>query len=213
MDQPPGPSFKFTAADLKARVREIIVFLPQFLRRPVEGMKRVPSWDWPTALILEAGLAATTSVLRGFVDRSVYEIFGGLFVGPVRGIVISFILAGIFYYSCLFLLKTELEFRKIFVVVVLALVPSQILEILSPLAHPVTVIGVILSALLLIVGLVENFMLDKKKITQIVGTLAGAIILIWLYGAVMEATTNRIRVQDYTPESLDQIHRELEQNK
>lgn len=206
----PPKNVEINWEDLKARAKEVIFFLPQFLKNPIEGMKRVPSWDWPTVIILEVLLTTVTSVLGGIVARHILAILGGLIVGPIMGLVLSFIIAGILYYCSLFILKTELEFRKVFVVVVLAKVPSQILGILSPLARPIVLVCIIFSALLLIVGMVENFMLDKKKVTQIVGTIAGLLIVYWIFGTIMDATTNHIKVQDYTPESLDQIHKELE---
>jgi hypothetical protein len=209
MDQIPNKINRLNWQDIKSRAREIILFLPHFLKNPINGMKRVPSWDWPTVLILEILITAATSVLGGILAHHWLAILGGVIFGPIMGLVISFILSGVLYYACLFILRTELEYRKIFTVVVLAKVPSQILSILSPIAKPITLFCLVVTALLLIVGLVENFMLDKKKVTQIVGFIAGFVILAWIYSTVLEATNSHIKVQDYTPESLDQIHKEL----
>ena len=209
MSETPEKPDTFTWQDIKSRAREVLLFLPLFLKNPVEGMKRAPSWDWPMVLILETIIAAVTSVLGGIVARHWFAVIGGIILGPISGLVISFILAGVLYYACLFVMKTELEFRKIFVIVVMAQVPSQILAILAPIARPITLICFILTSVLLVVGLVENFMLDKKKVSQIVGAIAGFVILIWMYATIVEATSTHIKVQDYTPESLDQIHKEL----
>jgi hypothetical protein len=54
-------------------------------------------------------------------------------------------------------------------------------------------------------------MLEKKKTVQIVGALALIAVLMWAYTTIEEVTTKNIKVQDYTPESLDQIHKELNQ--
>ena len=207
---PESPTEGLSWQDIKSRIREVSTYLPYFLKNPIEGMKRVPSWDWPTVLILEILIAAATSVLAGVVAKHWLSVLSGVILGPLMGLIISFILSGVLFYACLFVLKTELEFRKIFVVVVLAKVPSQILAILAPIARPITLVCFILTALLLVVGLVENFMLDRKKVSQIIGTIAGIVVLGWIYVTIMEATSTHIKVQDYTPESLDQIHKEID---
>ncbi len=211
--QTPRWAFNLSAEDLKARLKEVIFFLPSFLKHPFESMKSVPSWDWPAVIMLEVVLAGGSSVLGGIVSRNFLSVIGGVIIGPVRGLAVTFILAGFFYYTCLFWLKTELEFRKLFIVAVMALIPSEILEIISPLARPVnfiSLLGIVISAGLLVTGLVENFLLDKKKVFQMVGAASGFVILIWFYGIIMDITSNHIKVQDYTPASLDQIHKELE---
>ena len=210
MNQVPNtPESGLNWQDVKSRFREILLFLPMYLKNPLEGMKHVPSWDWPTVLILEILLTAVTSVLGGILAHHWLALLGGILLGPIMGLAITFVLSGTLYYACLFIMRTELEFRKVFVVTVLAMVPSQILGVVSVLARPITLICLIVTALLLIVGLVENFMLDKKKVTQIVGSIAAFVILAWLYATVIDATSSRIKVQDYTPETLDQIHKEL----
>jgi hypothetical protein len=212
--QPPKQSVgDLNWQDIKARIREVVFFLPHFMKNPVDGIKRVPSWDWPTVVILEILIGATCGLFGGILARHVLAIFGGLIVGPIMGLIMSFVIAGIFYYSGLFVLKTELEYKKIFTVVVLAQIPAQIIGILAPLSRAVTPFAVLVTALLLTVGFVENFMLDKKRVARIVGSFTGIVLLFWVYAAILDITRNRIKVQDYTPESLDQIHKELSEGK
>ena len=109
-------------------------------------------------------------------------------------------------------MKTELEFKKVFIVVVLSKLPAQFVEVLAPLGRaPIHLISIVLTASFLSIGLVYNFMLEKKKTVQIVGALALIAVLMWAYTTIEEVTTKNIKVQDYTPESLDQIHKELNQ--
>jgi hypothetical protein len=210
---PPKDASIWSWTDIKGRTLEILGFLPDFLKNPVEGIKRVPSWDWPTAILLEILLSIVTGVLAGIVSRSFIGVLFGLIVVPITGVILSFILAGLFYYGCLFIMKTQVEFRKIFIIVVLAKIPSQLLGILSPLINFVTLFSIIVTALLLIVGISENFMLERKKVSQIVGTVAGIAMLVWLYSTVVNVTSNRIKVQEYNNDSLDQIHKELSETK
>lgn len=215
-ERPPNdhrPFFEFTLDDISARLRELLTFLPTFFKNPIEGIKRVPSWDWPTVIILETFVAAITSALGGIVARHFLAVLGGIFVGPIMGLLISFISAGILYYAVLFIMKTELEYKKVFIVVVLAKLPAHFLEILAPFARaPVHFFAIVLTASFLITGLVYNFMLEKKKTFQIVGGLTVIALIMWAYSTVVDVTTKNIKVQDYTPESLDQIHKELNES-
>jgi hypothetical protein len=129
------------------------------------------------------------------------------------GVILSFILAGIFYYACLFVMRTEVEYKRVFVIVVLAKIPSQILGILYPLVNFITLFSIIVTALLLIVGLSENFMLERKKVSQVVGVIAGLAMMVWLYSTIISVTSNRIKIQEITPDSLDQIHKEMGETK
>ncbi len=208
----PLPTHRFDWNDIKIRTREVILFLPRFLKNPYEGIKRVPNWDWWTIILLEILMGAACGILGGIVAHHIVAVLGGLFIGPIMNLIITGILSGILYYACLFILQTELDFKKVFIVVAIAKIPAQILSILAPLSHPINVISllcIIVTAGLLIVGFTGNFFLDKKKMTKIVGTLAGVLVLCWLYSMIMDTTSARIKVQDYTPESLDQIHKEL----
>ncbi len=210
---PRSPRSSWTWADIKGRTKEILKFLPAYLKNPVEGIKRVPSWDWPTVILLEILFSAATGFLTGIVARHFLSVVAGLILAPIMGLILSFIISGVVYYACLFILRTEVEFRRIFVIVVLAKIPSQILGILTPLIKFVTFGSIIVTALLLIVGISENFMLERKKVSQIIGTVAGFALLYFLYTMVLDVTTNRIKVQDYTPDSLSQIHKELNEGK
>ena len=201
--------FKIDLSDLKIRFKEVTTYLPIFLKNPLESIKRVPNWDWWTIILLEIFIGAFCGVLSGVFSRHFLAIFGGLILGPIMNLLLAGILSGVMYYACLFVMKTELEFKKVFTVVVFAGIPAQLLSIISPIAKPITLICIIITCLTLVVGFVENFLLDKKKMTQIMGVIGGILIFCWLYSVLMEATSTRIKVQDYTPESLDQIHREL----
>jgi hypothetical protein len=211
---PPSHDSKFWAwKNIKVRAKEIILFLPEYLRNPVEGIKHAPAWDWSTVLLLEILFSASTGLLTGIVARHFLAIIGGLILSPIVGVILSFIVSGLIHYTCLFLMKTEVEFKKVFIIVVLAKIPSQILGILVPLIKFIPLIGIIVTALLLIIGISDNFMLDRKKVSRIIGTIATITLLFWLYTIIIEVSSNHIKVQDYTPDSLDQIHKELNESK
>lgn len=213
METPGRKFFGLTAEDLKNRLKEIAYFLPKYLRNPIEGIKKVPAWDWQTVVMLAILMSAASSVLSGFVSRSLLSIFFGFIVGPIMGLTINFLVASVIYCACLILLKAELDFRKIFTIIVLSIVPSQVLGILSPVFWPVIFLCIILSAVLLIVGLVENFMLDKRRIIQIVGSMTLVVLLFWSFTVFRDFSIKRSKPLDYTSESLEQIRKELDEGR
>ncbi len=207
MDSPANSYFSWT--EINKRLREIAVYLPTYFRNPVEGIKHVPQWDWPTLLILETTIGILIGVLGGIISGHVFAAFLGLIIGPVMNLLTTSITAGVMYYICLFSFKVELEFRKVFTIVILAALPGQILSTVWTLARPIGLISVVVTTLLLIIGFSENFLLDKKKLSQILGAIAIVVIIFWLMSMIGDISSSHIKVQDFTPESLDQIHKEL----
>src|SRR5205085_439850 len=127
----------------KLRAKEVLTYIPQYLKNPHEGIKRVPSWAWWTIILLEIILGAITGLLSGILSRHMLPILGGLIVGPIMNLIVSAVMSGLMYYACLFLLRTELDFKKVFIVVVSAKIPSQLLSLISPIASPTTLIAII----------------------------------------------------------------------
>jgi len=197
--------------DIKARALEIARYLPSYFRNPIESIRRVPSWDWTTAIILQVLISITCGVLGGLVARSFLSVFvTGVFVRPVMGLIATFLWTTIFYYAFIFIEKLQLEYRKIYVIVVLAMIPYFISGIFSPLFKPLEIIGIVASAGMLIRGFTDNFLIERKRVTRIVAALAILVSSAILINYFQDHTSSRYQVPDnYTPESLEQIQKEM----
>lgn len=197
-------------AYIQTRLINGLSHLAVFMKNPVEGIKKAPAWDWPTAVIVSSVVSAVTGILNGIVDGNILGIITGFILKPFYGVIISGIIAGVLYYACMFLLNATLEFKKLFIIVILAFVPGQILSILTPLFKPVHIAATMVTAYLTIVGLSDNFLLDRKRVTKIIGILAGAYILIFTLGYLQQLSHSPSKARGFSPETLDQIARELE---
>ena len=85
----------------------------------------------------------------------------------------------LYYYFQFFENKTE-DYRKLFTLVILSSLPFYVFQILSEYFAPVTLIGFAFTSLLGVVGLCENFGVQKKRAYQIVGLLFILILIAWI---------------------------------
>ncbi len=197
---------------IKADLVQDLQFLFGFFKNPLVGIRSVPSWSWPSQLIFLLILSAGTGFLTGLVAKSFLALLAGLFILPLSAIVLVLITSGFFYYVALFVFDRQLPFQKLSALVLLASVPTFFLNIISPLIGLASLVGLGLSALLLMVGLVENFKLPKKPTIKIVAALYAVILLLWLLNTLwtLRETRNIERMhQQKTHESLDILEQEL----
>ncbi|MCC6278564.1 MAG: YIP1 family protein [Oligoflexia bacterium] len=202
---------KLAWPDLYARLREVLAFAPFFLKNAVERIKRVPSWDWPTAFLASGAYSMITSVLSAIIMKRILSAVASVVLGPVIGILVSLFSAGVFYYLGLFALKTELEFRKVYVLVVLSMLPAQIIMVFSGLTRVMVPLGILAWATIFAIGFSENFLLEKKKVIRLVGAVAGLLLVFWIYDFIIELRSTRIQGPDITSESLNQLKEEFGQ--
>ncbi len=89
---------------IRARPREAILVLPHFFKNPIQGMRTLPVWDWPTILILQGAFAAICAILTSAVARNLLGMFTGIVIGPITQMLLISISAGFFYYIFQFFL-------------------------------------------------------------------------------------------------------------
>jgi hypothetical protein len=198
---------------IRARLKEAILVLPHFFKNPVQGMRRIPDWEWPEILILQSIFAAICSMLTNAVGRHWLLMILGLFIGPITQLILVSLAAGIFYYVFLFWFQREISYRRIYLQLLFASVPALIVNILSPILPPVFLIGLAAALILLYVGFSENFALERKKLQKLLGGIFAIYALFWMVQLI-----NRISHHDRmhvkaTPESLDILEKEINTGK
>jgi hypothetical protein len=194
---------------IKQQVREAVIGLPHFFKNPVEGMRTLPQWDWPTTLIIQGVFAATCSILANILQRDVIGTFTAIIIAPLAAYLTVAITAGFFYYVFLFFFHREIPYRGIYQHLVFASFAVWIVNIVASLIPPVSLIGAIAAAMLLYVGFVENFSLDRKKVRKLLAGLMVIYAVVWTFQLVRSTSRHenmRIRA---TPESLDILEKEL----
>lgn len=199
----------YTWVEIKAKLREDILTLPHFFRNPVQGMRQLPQWDWPTLLILPPAFALACGAVKNLIDRDVVGLFTDILISPLASIVVSGIVAGWFYYGFKFFFEREIDFRSIYTHVVFAAIPAQITNIGTKFLPPINFLGVLAAIYLLYTGFVFNYTLDSRKLKRLFVALFAVYLLWWavqIYKISYRRDSLKIKA---TPESLDILEKEL----
>lgn len=204
---------KFNWQDIKFKLKEAIFALPHFFKNPVQGMRELPHWDWPTLLILQMAFALFCGELKNMIERDIIGFFTDIVISPLAAVAVTAIISGWFYYGIKFVFGREVSFHSLYTHVVFAGIPAQISYIVTKHFPPVNILGLAVSVYLLHVGFVHNYQLDKGKLKKL---FIGLMVLFTTWWAVQFVSMNVRRDslrQKATPESLDILEKELSPDK
>jgi hypothetical protein len=207
-----GTTQSLNWAKYKERLREIILFLPNFFKSPINGMKTLPNWDWLTIISLQVLFAATVGLLSGLIMGTWISIVFQPFTSSLSALFIGFSGAGLFYYFVLFYLNRKVDFLRLYTMVALATLPMIALRILSIVGPPVTLIGFAITCLLCSVGLVENFAIERKVAIRLLGSIYALFAIVWATGVIVSSRDKVEMKHEVTPETLDILQKELQKN-
>ena len=161
-------------------VKELIEYLIEFVKHPVEKIRHLPDWNWSSLILLHVVLSIISGVLAGLLKLNFYRIAAGLFLMPVVATVAALLMAMfLYYYFQFFENKTE-DFRKLFTLVVLSSIPFYFFQILSEYFSFISVIGFAMTSLLGMVGLCDTFKVEKKRAAIVAGSLFVLVLLTWI---------------------------------
>ncbi len=195
---------------IKIQLLETQSFSRRFVRNPIESMRSLPVLDWPVLLGLHSAIAASCGILGGLIERNWLGAIASLLVAPLAALILTFLFSGIFYYVIQFAFGKTPDFYRLVQNVVFAVIPSQVLGIISGLVPPIFLLGVAATLMLLYVGLVSNLGLEAKKLKNIFLSLFAVVAVYWVVQLVsMSSSSNRIRLKA-TPESLDILEKEMQ---
>jgi hypothetical protein len=199
----------FNWVEIKAKLREDVLTLPHFLRNPVQGMRNLPNWDWPTLLILPPAFALACGMLKNLIDRDLIGFFLDIVVSPVASVVVTGLIAAWFFYGFKFVFHLEVPFRSIYTHVVFAAIPTQLTNIGTKYLPPVNVLGLAASIYLLHTGFTHSYQLDSRKLKKLFIALF-SIYCLWWAAQIFKATYRHDGMRSKAlPESLDILEKEL----
>lgn len=165
-------------------IKEIAQRLVQFLKNPVKEITQLPEWSWPQLLILNAVIAMASGVLSGFIPPNFYKIAGGLIISPIVSTVMNGLMSlFLYYYFQVFEYKT-VSLRRLFTQTFFASIPFFIFQTGVELIPPISVVGFAFTALLMVVGLVENFQVEKKRAIKLMAIILGVVFVVWLWNRI-----------------------------
>lgn len=166
---------------LRSKIKESIHYLFEFAKNPIQEIKRLPNWTPKHVLLVHIVLSVGSGFLSGLISFKIYHIFFGLLFFPVISTVLTLILTSFFYYYFQVFEKRSVSFLKLATLVVFANLPFYLFHAGANYVPPLTLLGLAFAGLLLIVGLSENFSLERKKAVKLVISLNAVIFLVWIW--------------------------------
>ena|GEM_PF-862308 len=164
--------------------KEVFRYIINYLRHPVEKIKALPDWSWTVLLITLIVISMASGVLTGLVPPNFFRIMGGIVISPIVGVVTTFIGALFIYYYFQVYEKRTCSLRKIFTLILFANIPFFVFQIASELVPPITLVGFAFTALLLAVGLTDNFQMEKRRSIRLVTILFAIVFILWLWNRI-----------------------------
>ncbi len=163
-------------------LKDLTSTLIRYFKNPVAVMKNMPVWDWKTLIVLQILTSLISGIIASFINFSIWRILQAVLVIPPIALVTAGITSLFLYYSFLFLVQQNLPHKDLLTLVILSNIPFFIFHTLSPFFPPITLLGFLFSALLLIVGLVERFSLPRTLVFKVVGSIWVIYLIIWGLG-------------------------------
>lgn len=179
-------------------------YLWALLRNPVKEIQNLPEIRWPTLIAFQFCLSSISVILANVL--SPYGIsFFNIIVSLVIAIVATGLVSLFFYYFFLILYNRELSFIRIFTLVLFAHLPFAIFHLGAAFFPPADLIGLAISALLMMVGLVDNFHIPKRLAARLMVILYAVFFIYW----VGHLITMREHSKTSVPQGLDQMEKEI----
>ena len=192
-------------AETKEEVVSLFKYLKNFIKNPVLAIQKLPKIPYNSLLILQFLLCTISVVISNLLAP--YAISLGHLVLSVAVSILALSFVTLFYYYFfLFFMKKELSFRKIFALVLFAHMPFAAFHLGAYLFPPVDIVGLAISCYLMIVGLIANFGIEKKKAQTLMISLYSLFFVAWLFKISYTIEMNQIS----SPQNLDQIEREVQ---
>lgn len=165
---------------LGPRIKNTLNYLLRFLKHPIQEISRLPEWSWKKLIWVQITVAIASGVLAGLTKPGFFSIMAGLILTPIVAMMMVSVLTAFLYYYFQVFEKRTVPALKLFTLSVFANLPFFILQIGSTLVPPITLVGFAFSAMLLTVGLTDNFQMEKRRAMRLCGILFAIVILIWI---------------------------------
>ncbi len=188
----------------REELQNLFIYLSALIRHPVQEIQKLPEIEWKTLLIFQFILTFTSVVLSNILAPYAISLVQ-VFISLSAGLIAISLICLFFYYFFLILYEKQLPFIKIFSLVLFAHIPFALFHLASAFFPPADLIGLGISAILMIVGLVENFRIPKKLATQLMVGLYSIFFIYWSLNLVV----SRQYRQTTTPQDLDKIEKEI----
>lgn len=190
--------------DTKNELPTLFTYLWDLVRNPVQEIKKLPEIQWPTLVAFQFCLSLISVVVSNLLAPFAISITNVL-ISLIIAILATGLVSLFFYYFFLVLYGRKLDFIKIFTLVLFAHIPFAIFHLAAYFFPPADLIGLGISAILMIVGLVENFQVPRKLAQNLMIACYSVFFIYW----AVHLITMREHYQESAPQDLDQIEKEV----
>lgn len=181
-----------SGSDPLKTAKEVARYIINYLRHPIQNIAHLPDWSWTVLLVTLVAVSIGSGVLTGLVPPNFFRIMSGIIISPVVGVVTSFIGSLFMYYYFQVFEKRTCSLRKIFTLIVFANIPFFLFQVGSEVIPPITLVGFAFTAMLMAVGLTENFQMEKRRALRLVVILFSIVFIIWLANRIDVARMDRL---------------------
>lgn len=160
-------------------LRELPRVLIGMLKDPLGTVRRPLDFSWPLIFVLLAGSALVSGAIAGAITHNFLDFIIGVFVFPITSIVSAVVFGFFIYYFFSLFQSTFLDFRRLMSLVAVAVVPYFLFHSVSGYISPIDLLGFAFTCVLLIVGLVEQFGLERRLCSRLVAGLGLLYLVVW----------------------------------
>lgn len=151
-----------------------------FAKRPFDEIARLPAWSGKRILFLQLIVATLSGILTPLWAPTFWRIFQGLIFFPIFAVLMNLILTSFFYYYFQIFERRVASFTRLLTLVFFATLPFFLFHIASGLFAIADLFGLAMTAMLLVIGLTENFSVPKKRALRLIGVMFGLLFVLWL---------------------------------
>ncbi len=166
------------------QVKDTVQFILNYLRHPIREISRLPEWHWPVLFIVTVAVSIISGVLAGLIPPNFYKIAAGVILSPIVGLVMTCVMSIFFYYYFQVFENRTCSLRKLYTLVLFANIPFYIFQTIAGLIWIITPVAFAFAAMIMIVGLVENFQLEKKRAIRLVGSILALVVVVWAWNRI-----------------------------
>lgn len=169
-----------TRADLISLTRYFL----KFLRSPIDTIKAMPNSHFISLLIFQEILSAVFGAMAGLLSSQSWHIWIWIIALPLVTLIIGGLIGSVLLVTFKLYLRRDESFEKIYRLVFVSIIPFIVFFPILSFLPPLFLVCCLLSALLLIVGLVENFHVPQKVAIRIIGLMSLVFVVLWIFNQI-----------------------------
>lgn len=161
-------------------IKSLLKYIFEFIKHPAKNIATLPDFRWSQLIMLHLLLSIVSGVLAGLLKINFYRVAAGIFLMPFVSTAVVALLSMYFYYYFQFFENRTENFRKICTLVVLSAIPFYLFQVVSEYFALISLVGLFFASMLAVIGLNENFGVEKKRALKIMGVMLALMVITWV---------------------------------